>query len=676
MTAQRRVGRRVLGAQVWFAPDEYDTDAEIDAVFDTMARHQMLLARVSLNWNYVNPSPGVWDFDLFDRVFASAHRHGVQITATIWPQGKSATLGNVPDTSDRWRMGEEYLARVIEHFRHAPALESWVVMNEPGQPPAETPFARQRFRAWLSDRYGTIDELNTAWIQRSALTPHAPFASFDEIEFREADFDPVVWLVPLMDWQEFWRDHLAWYMGWVAAQVRRIDPDHSLHANPHGVIANLAGHSFDFPQWREFLDSLGVSIYPLHMRAFGAQRHTLAFSYVIELLQGAMGTKPVWVTELVGGHVHFSHDSAYSPDPIQLAQWLWVSYASGAERVVMWMLNGRWKAREAGEFSLLDYLRRPTDRLRAISDVITCINEDLDGLEGSEPMVANVTLLVSPETMSQQWIREKSDGAPGRGKDAHLLSLLGVFEALAALGVAPAIAHADDFGWEDSRAEPHLLIVPHVTVMSSELLSRLQSFVQLGNHVVIEGHSGFYDRTGMFWPMEKVFPLEALVGARPIEIELPAHDIELLLGDGAPLSMHMWETKLEITTGATIASVEGRPAGTQQGTVVWLPQLLGLASFQGSPQRLAEALAPLVEPFRTDPFRLTSTPGAIVLRTLRLRDGYLTVVANQTSEAQVVRLEAPTGFIGESVAASAEFDSQGDCELSAHSTVVTRWRLP
>src|ERR1035437_1206724 len=173
----------IVGSQVWFAPGEYDQPEEIDHVFRTMAEQHIPLARISLVRNYLEPSPGRWDFTLFDRVFASAEKYNAKIAATIWPYAKAPNVGQAAETEADLKSGERYLEQVIGRYRSSRALDTWIIRNEPGQPPTDNPLAAARFRVWLQKKYKTIDVLNQAWLGDAMWPYREPFRSFDEIAY-------------------------------------------------------------------------------------------------------------------------------------------------------------------------------------------------------------------------------------------------------------------------------------------------------------------------------------------------------------------------------------------------------------------------------------------------------------------------------------------------------------
>lgn len=667
----------LLGAQVWLAPGEYDRPEQLDRLFAVLAEHDLPLARVSLVRNHLEPAAGRWDFALYDAAFDAAVRHGVRITATLWPQAAAPALSGVPDTPAALAAGEPYLDAVVPRYAAHPALDSWILMNEPGQPPAVTELAELRFRDWLCERYGGLDELNRAWFGASMLSFRAPYASFDEVTVDPRWSHAGLWPVPGLDWLEFWRAHLTWYLGWVAERVRRLDPAHPLHTNPHGVSRNLATRSLDLPSWRPHLDSLGASIYPMSLTEFGPDRLTLGHAFCVDLLHGAMAGGQVWATELAAGPAIRSHATGYAVEPRELAQRVWTVLGAGAERAVLWLLNARWRSREPGEFALLDYRGEPTERLRILGSIGRLLAEHDDLFTAAEPVTADVTLVLSVESMAldHQWA---AGGDPARGKDAHLLEALGWYEALQSLGTPPRVVHIADVDWSP-EGPPRLIVLPHVEVLSEEQAATVGAFVLAGHTVLASGLAGWYDRDGRFWPLADEFPLGPVVGGRPRELRvvdggrlaLPTGDVpagtwltDIEVGDGNPLAKD----------GDTVTAL--MHDGDGGGRAVWLPALVGLAAFTGDGAPLARYTATVVEPFVARlPVRIRDGVTSLLVRTLRGDgDRYVTVVANPGGGVHTVTLDGPDGVRPDVLWGDPDAVDGSIVTVGAHDTVVVAWR--
>jgi beta-galactosidase len=139
----------LLGAQVWIEPGQ--TAAEIDGWFERLANSDMPVARLFLMWSYLETAPDVWDYTLYDTAFRAAEKHHVKIVATLTPsgpppfrRGDGTQGGGIVGTTESRKVAEFYIAKIVERYKQSPALDTWLLVNEPGQAPAPQPLAVER----------------------------------------------------------------------------------------------------------------------------------------------------------------------------------------------------------------------------------------------------------------------------------------------------------------------------------------------------------------------------------------------------------------------------------------------------------------------------------------------------------------------------------------------------
>lgn len=680
--AARAQERPLLGAQVWIEPGQ--RPADIDRWFRMLADARMPVARLFLMWNYIERAPGVWDFRLYDEAFRAAERHHVRIVATLTPNWGpehrhylyASQGGSITDTEARLDEAQDYIARVVARYRQSPALDSWMLMNEPGQRPTPDPLALQRYRTWLAEKYGTVARLNAAWL--------TDFDSFERVAY-----DPrwtaggFAFNAPaaFIDWYTFWRSHLAWYLGRVAAEVRRADPAHHIHVNPHALVGNLASNSFDLPAWRPFLDSLGASVHPAwHFGLLRREQFALGVGYVCDLVRGAGEPRPFWVTELQGGGNIYSSVRPLSPTREDIAQWVWTSLGAGADRVVFWLLNARAQGSEAGEWSLLDFQGRPSERLDAASEIAGVLERHATFFGGAKPIEAPVTIVLSLETMTLQE-RYRVEDFPARDRNAHVLAALGFYQALAELGLPARLKQIDDFDWRGASPRPRLAILPHVSALTAAEARDVETFVRNGNTVLVTGLTGLYDAEARFWPLAG-WPLEGVLGARLKEVRTAGEQAPVTLSRPAlVLPSSVWVGEVANVSAEVAGQQDGRVPAVRKrfgrGEAIWIPSMLGLGAWLGDGAPLARLLQDVTEPFARDvPFRFTERQPGCLLRVLQSGGSYVTVVTNGTDEPRRCGLRHPQGLTPQTLWGDASALTQGGqaVSLGARQTSVLLWR--
>src|ERR1700728_3239813 len=134
--------RPLLGAEIWIEPGQ--TPFQIDTWFRELADSHMPVARLFLMWPYLESTPNEWNFTLYDAAFRDAEKYHIHIVATLTPSGLPPFLGGdgsqgggVLPTIKEQQFAAAYIAKVVEHYRSSSALDTWLLVNEPGQGPVE-----------------------------------------------------------------------------------------------------------------------------------------------------------------------------------------------------------------------------------------------------------------------------------------------------------------------------------------------------------------------------------------------------------------------------------------------------------------------------------------------------------------------------------------------------------
>lgn len=642
----------------------------------------MPVARVFMMWADLETAPARWDYTLFDRAFRAAEKYHVRIVATLTPGGPPLFLhgnGNqgygYPPTEAARAATAIYIEKIVNRYKSSPALDTWLLVNEPGMAPLEYALALAEFRQWLAKRYQDIDALNRCWgTAFASFAETTPSSSTGEFASKTRQ----------LDWNTFWSAYQTEQLHWLEQQVRLHDPDpkHGIHVNPHALIGNLARLSDNLASWRPFLSSLGCSIHPgWHFGVLNRDQYALGVSYINDLVAGAVEPKPHWVTELQGGNNIYSATKPMEPTAADIAQWVWTSIGSGADRVIFWLLNARLKGNEAAEWSMLDFQQRPTKRLQTASEIARVIEAYPEFFTKAQPEQPPITVILSLETMA---LEEQFNNAdfPGRSNNAHLLAALGMYQALAQIGIPPRLKQFDDYDWHAKTVQPRVAIVPDARAITEDQIRNLEAFVENGNTLLITGLTGFYDPQARAWPLAG-FPLARVTGADLKEVHFISPDVNLSLKTpDATLPSHLWISSIDNHSAEIAGEHDGEATATIRrtangGTVIWIPSPIDIGAWlRGSEPLAAYLQTTLAKTFTAEPFRFPSPQPGCVMRVLRAGNESLSVLTNGGDSPIKCEVQHPDGVHGQKLWGKLPDDSGTAAiySLPPRGTAVTLWQ--
>ncbi|MFW6252742.1 MAG: beta-galactosidase [bacterium] len=162
-------------------------------------------------WCRLEPEADRFEFSWLDDVVELAAQHGIQsilCTPTAAPpawlvdahpdvlpvddRGRRMGLGarrHCDPNSHVYRLRADRITHAMAgHYRDTQAVLAWQIDNELyGNTPSFSEATRTAFRAWVKDRYGTVDAVNKAW---GTIFWSGEYASFDDIPIPGGDPGP------------------------------------------------------------------------------------------------------------------------------------------------------------------------------------------------------------------------------------------------------------------------------------------------------------------------------------------------------------------------------------------------------------------------------------------------------------------------------------------------------
>ncbi|MCP2635964.1 beta-galactosidase [Microbacterium sp. HD4P20] len=186
-----------------YNPDQWPEDVWDDDVRLMQEAGVNIVSLGIFAWSRIQPAEDVWDFGWLDTVIGKLHAGGIRVnlaTATASPPpwvsarypetlpadetGASYWPGSrqhfAPSSPTYRRLAGELVRRLADRYVHHPAVVMWHVGNEYGCHlwMDFSDSARDAYRAWLANRYATIESLNEAW---GTNFWSQRYGSFDEV---------------------------------------------------------------------------------------------------------------------------------------------------------------------------------------------------------------------------------------------------------------------------------------------------------------------------------------------------------------------------------------------------------------------------------------------------------------------------------------------------------------
>ncbi len=482
-----------LGSQLFI--NRNDNGDQIRRWVGDMSQQGFSLIRLFLSWDLIEPRQGQWTFDQFDHVFDAAEEHGLQIVGTLMsvsPPGWMRSTRGMQDIGDLddpdfWQAGMHYIKNVVTRYAKHPALDSWILWNEPSRVlDTNNERAVQSFRNFLKEKYNNdIEVLNKDYFQQ--------FENFEQIlNIQDASSSQLEFMsyTEDIDWLEFTCLYLSEKLEAIAKQTRTFDSVHPVHINPHRISQCMSESGQDIWQQSQICDFIGSSVHPpWHSVRFPKDRIQQSVALFADMMRSASKdpNKRFWVTELQGGPTVFSAFEPSGPKPAELRQWIWESTASGAEAILFWCYNNRDDGFEAGEWGLVQDNGKASKRLQSIIKTAEELSAAQALLDQTSPHAGEIGILVSSNSWNLGFVEgEGEDRDNPRNKQMASDAVCGAYCIAQDLGFEVRFIHEREITELDAH-ELGTLIAPGCTALTDECLQALQRYVDQGGHLIADG---------------------------------------------------------------------------------------------------------------------------------------------------------------------------------------------
>ncbi len=600
----------LIGAEIFIEPGQNPED--VDTWFKLLRDNGMYITRIRMFETYMRNPDGSWNFSLFDRAFRAAEKYGIKVYANLFPATSFEDVGGYkfPYSEDNLKSIENYIKNVVTHFKQFSSLYGWVPINEPGGGLSfNNEFTQKHFNEWKSQNGEPKDSYG-----------------YETLDFSR---------------NKFALHYGTWFLKWLTDKIHEFDPGKPVHVNNHNIFENAA--EYDFPQWRTFLTSLGGSAHASwHFNFFERKNYAFAMSANSEILHSGAGNIPWLMTELQGGNNIYSGFKPMCPTTEEVVQWLWLTIGSGSKGAIYWCMNPRASGYEAGEWAMINFQNKPTDRLTQVGKSAQAINANSDIIRFAKPVEQNISILYSREAM---WVEAKLQSLIGDNKyearqpGGVMKSALGYFEAYTKMGLQPAFQEFSEYDFSKTDYTGKTIVLANQVAIPVRYNDNLRNFVKNGGKLIIDGLTGYYNEKAICQMMNN-FPLKDLFGGSISEFRFVENLFYVENGE-TKIPAHALQGLIVNSIGKTMASQNGEITGIShtygKGNVVWIPSLLGLGA------RISADYQPLIgflekQTNTANEIRFKGSNEKVIMKTLRSKDKLISVFVNSSESDELVEI--------------------------------------
>ncbi|MDR9409604.1 MAG: beta-galactosidase [Balneolaceae bacterium] len=345
-------------------------------------------------------------------------------------------------------------------------------------------YTQERFRNWLQDKYGSLDDLNTAW--------HRSFNSWNQVS--PPRFSTILSYTDYLDWKTFIYEKLQEDLADRYDAVR--EADHSNVITSHAAVSSIiisphmgVGATDDFLM-SDAVDYYGVSIYPKHNHP---ERHWPAWRVMnmMDFTRSANIDNNGWyVGEMQAGKGTIALLVSDPVTPGDHNVWAWTAISKGARGVNIYAYHPMSSGYESGGYGLINQDGTLTDRAYNVGEIAQTVTENNDLFLKSKPVPADVAIVYNPLSQMVGGAQRRSDYPGG-----HHDSLIGYYRVFAENNIPVDFIHRQDLEEKD-LSQYKLVVLPWSMMLTDEASDGIKQFVYNGGHAVAEVRTAWNDERG------------------------------------------------------------------------------------------------------------------------------------------------------------------------------------
>jgi len=444
-------------------------------------------------WCRFEPTKGEYHFEWLDRVVEELGKAGIKTvicTPTACPP--AWMIENEPDilytdnrgitrpfggrrhycyNNETYRNYSAIIANKIgEHYGKNPYIAGFQIDNEPAQEGTGRcccPTCKDKFRKWLNEKYGSIEEFN---IRSGGIFWSQEYTSFSQInppvntievgaqqQIQAFYENPTVRL----EFERFSSDSQIEYQNIQTVMLKK-HTDYPVTTNATGLATN----SIDNYKSTQALDNYAFDYYP-------GLRDAKVDSFPYSFARGVKEGKPFWILEFMSGGGHrLSGSGRLQPSPGALKQAVIQSFAHGADMMLHFQFRSYPIGAEQLNYAIVDMDGVPRRRYYEMQDTAKILQK-LEKYEKSE-FHNEVAICIDYDTHWALRIKPANDPA------FHYLDYCGaLYQTFSKIGV-----NADVISMKQDLSKYRMIVLPSAFVLTKDMRVKLKDYVKKGGVLI------------------------------------------------------------------------------------------------------------------------------------------------------------------------------------------------
>ena len=507
-----------------------------------------------LSWDSFEPQEGHFTFEWFDRVLDQMQAAGIKVIldipgepAPIWMHKHYPGVDIVNQDGTRVHAASRYwdnisdpdyrhLARrlaeqMLKRYAHHPAVIAVGYDNEIGNGHMSYSEAdRQRFVAWLQQRYGTVEALNKAWAtQRWSRRIN----SWDEIDLPYGNGPGPN--ERYLDLHRYWSDDTIGALKDLEAVRKQFAPN----------LPAVSNYWPNAPKGFDYLRSWD------QVSTYGAQGFypgdPLSAAFEVAMNRAGHDT-PVWFNEFTAG------GEGYYGTPGRSRMWAYFGLINHAQTFLAWTFNSHIGGEEQAIFGLVDHDGRPSWKVDEFGQIAREFGK-LKSMGFPRYEAPQVAIALSFQT---HWLTSPPPG-PNTMQQYFKTNYWGqgvtAYKPLFEDNIDAAVI---DIG-HDPIDKYKLVILPSAYLMDRETADAVRRYVANGGTVVMTGYSAKVDETGKWFETPLPGRLTDVFGVRTNEFYRSDQPLKVTFGGEERVGTDPYYEILEPSTAKPLAMFTNTP---------------------------------------------------------------------------------------------------------------------